>query len=381
MDRSVRPFRFLHTSDWQLGMSRWFLDKEAPVFDSDRLDAIRSLAAYAKEQECECIVVAGDVFETNNPSETTIGRVEKLLKQIDISIFLLPGNHDPLTQVSALRMIQDAQIDGVHVICDEQPFSLRPGVEIIGAPLMVKHPDHDLVCAVLSTLEPKKNPTDVRILVGHGQLDSYGEDNLALIDADRVRHALENNYIDYLALGDTHSTRELMPGVWFSGSPETTDFFEHSTGGGESDSGNILIVEVDPSADACRRITVTPHKIGKWIFDAYSWTINSVEDVRFAIADVEKYEDPSKVVIKYAVSGVADLETVQLFEQEIARLKFIFASLKERKHSPGILVEPSMEDIENMNLPGYMRQAVADLVDKKETEALKLLFALQGQRS
>ena len=54
--------RFLHTSDWQLGMTRWFLregDGEAQArYSADRLEAVRRLGRLAQERGAEFIVVA-----------------------------------------------------------------------------------------------------------------------------------------------------------------------------------------------------------------------------------------------------------------------------------------------------------------------------------
>ena len=53
--------RFLHTSDWQLGMTRWFLregDGEAQArYSADRLEAVRRLGRLAQERGAEFIVV------------------------------------------------------------------------------------------------------------------------------------------------------------------------------------------------------------------------------------------------------------------------------------------------------------------------------------
>ena len=55
--------RFLHTADWQLGMTRHFLSPEAQGrFAQDRIDAIRQIGDIAREQGAQFVVVCGDVF-------------------------------------------------------------------------------------------------------------------------------------------------------------------------------------------------------------------------------------------------------------------------------------------------------------------------------
>ena len=67
--------RFLHTADWQLGMTRHFLDEEAQGrFSQARIDVIVRMAELADRRDCAFVVVAGDVFETNQPDRRTLGR-------------------------------------------------------------------------------------------------------------------------------------------------------------------------------------------------------------------------------------------------------------------------------------------------------------------
>ena len=47
-------FRFLHTSDWQLGMTRHFLSEGVQErFTQSRFDAIRELGRIAKAESCQ----------------------------------------------------------------------------------------------------------------------------------------------------------------------------------------------------------------------------------------------------------------------------------------------------------------------------------------
>ena len=58
--------RFLHTGDWQLGMTRHFFSVGIQErFAQSRLDTIRELGRIAEEEDCRFMVVRGDVFESN----------------------------------------------------------------------------------------------------------------------------------------------------------------------------------------------------------------------------------------------------------------------------------------------------------------------------
>ena len=56
--------RFMHTSDWQLGVTRQFLNADSQaLWTAARFDGIRNLGRVAKEEGCEFIVVAGDTLD------------------------------------------------------------------------------------------------------------------------------------------------------------------------------------------------------------------------------------------------------------------------------------------------------------------------------
>ena len=89
--------RFLHTGDWQLGMTRHFLTDEAQArYAQDRLDAIRRMGVIARNEDCAFVVVAGDVFDSNQVNRQTVGRTLEALRAVPVPVYLLPGNHDPL---------------------------------------------------------------------------------------------------------------------------------------------------------------------------------------------------------------------------------------------------------------------------------------------
>ena len=63
---TTEPVRFILTADWQLGMTRHFLEGEAQArFAQARIDAIRTIGRLAAEQGALFVGVGGDVFETN----------------------------------------------------------------------------------------------------------------------------------------------------------------------------------------------------------------------------------------------------------------------------------------------------------------------------
>lgn len=92
--------KFLHTSDWHLGVKtngKDRLDEQKQV-----LDEIISIVNY---ENIDCVIIAGDVFNTASPSadaeELFFDTIQKLSSNGERFVFVLAGNHDDPTRLSA----------------------------------------------------------------------------------------------------------------------------------------------------------------------------------------------------------------------------------------------------------------------------------------
>ncbi|WP_308606639.1 DNA repair exonuclease [uncultured Corynebacterium sp.] len=367
---------FIHTSDFQLGMTRWFLGPAAQSrFDDDREAAVLRLGELATETGAEFIVVAGDVFEHNSLSRSTLLRAKDMFKRLPVPVYLLPGNHDPLVADS---IFFNSFADNVHVIADSEPIKVRPGVEIVGAPYLSKRANYDLVRRALEPLEPAEEGA-VRIAVGHGQVESRageGEDSDAdMIDLAFVEECLDKGVIDYLALGDTHSTESLGRSgkVWFSGSPETTAFDDR-----ERDSGNALVVTVEGE-----RVDVVKHRVGRWDFRAIDADVNSLEEVEAFLAELEAVPEKIRTAVKYSLCGTVGLSAQARLEQGLEEMEEVFASLKPRERTMDLHLAPSEEELSKLSLSGYAADALAELLEDLDNptarDAANLLFRLSAK--
>lgn len=386
-------FRILHTSDWQLGMDRWFLGGEAgPRYREARLGAVERLLRTAEERGCGAVVVAGDVFDDNLVDPVTWRRAVDILRDCPVPVFLLPGNHDPYDAASVYRSREfDDLAPQVQVLTDNAPRQVdarsdrAPAAEIIGAPLLSKYMSSDPVSAALSDLRDSagSEPGTVRIMVGHGATRSHGSvDDPAVIDVDAAAGACRDGVIDMVALGDTHSVTSLHTDntVWYSGSPEVTDFREED-GGGETRSGYALVVDIGSSG-----VQVEEVRTGRWHFLALSAQLNRREDVNDWINRLEGLADKRTTVIKYALVGSLDLATAAVLDAEIDRIAPSFAALYPRERLMDLHVVPGDEELADAQWPGVVGTAARQLAEQAAGEdvaardALRLLYRLSGQK-
>ncbi|QPK83997.1 exonuclease SbcCD subunit D [Corynebacterium qintianiae] len=372
---------FIHTSDLQLGMTRTFLPPEAQSrFDDARLRAVTRLGELATERGAEFIVVAGDVFEHNALEPRTLGRALEAFSRLPVPVYLLPGNHDPLVADSIFNRTES--LDNVTVLDSCSVVQVRPGVEIAGAPLMSKHASEDLCAKTLRDLSPTDS---IRVLVGHGQTEARtGEIKPDLIDLPNLEAKLADGTVDYVALGDTHSTRSLGTSgkVWFSGSPETTDFHDLTPGvaGGEVDSGNALVVALSKGNASVQKVPV-----GTWTFEALHFEVSGGADVDTLLARLRSYPDKERTVIKYAIVGTLGLEDTRRLEEGLAELEPVFASLRERDRLMDLHLEPGEDELANLPLGGFAADAMGELVGAASAgelaarDAVNLLFRLSRE--
>ena len=93
-------YRILHTADWHLGklLNDQSRDEEHVRFLDWLLDAV-------KQHEVDVIVLAGDVFDSANPSQSALARyynfVSGLFRQGGCALVVIAGNHDSAAQLEA----------------------------------------------------------------------------------------------------------------------------------------------------------------------------------------------------------------------------------------------------------------------------------------
>ncbi|CAN3130175.1 metallophosphoesterase family protein [Mycobacterium sp. smrl_JER01] len=353
--------RFLHTADWQLGMTRHYLNGDAqPRYSAARRDAVAGLGSLADEVGAEFVVVAGDVFEHNQLAPREVSTALEAMRAITVPVFLLPGNHDLLdaSSVYTSALFSSEKPDNVVVLDRPGVHEVRPGLELVAAPWYSKAPTRDLVAGVLDGLDAAPGVT--RIVVGHGAVDILvpDKDRASLIGLEPLESAIDRGAVHYVALGDKHSRMGVgsTGRIWYSGSPEVTNYDDI-----ETDPGQVLAVDIDES-DPRRPVRVQAHRVGTWRFMSLRHTVDNRRDIADLDINLDQMPDKERTVIRLGLTGSLTVTDRAALDACLDRYARLFAALVPWDAQTSLAVMPADGEFDDLGIGGFAAAAVDELV-------------------
>jgi DNA repair exonuclease SbcCD nuclease subunit len=255
--------KLLHTADWHLGrVFRSFSEEGALKLSRARLEVLDKILLTADRNAVDAVLCAGDLFDDPNPGTEWWSQVAERLRKYATGkrpVFLLPGNHDPLTADSVWakdHKFRSMLPDNVHVVDRESfEFTLANGAVLYAVPCMSRAGQRDPTESI-----PNRAAGDERIRIGmvHGStFDAKDWQTNFPIDKDAVL----KRGLDYLAIGDTHGFRFIPanrehPPTIYPGAPEATAF-------DEKEPGYVAVVFFNRQ----RVATVRPERVARWTWE------------------------------------------------------------------------------------------------------------------
>ncbi len=374
-------FKFIHTADWQLGAPFGAFDNDLSArLTAARLDSIKKIADLAHTNNIEHVIVAGDVWDSEQPSNKTLMQPIDLMKeQSSVTWWLMPGNHDPFRQNMLWSRIENRIPSNVRLMLESKPYKVSQFVWLLPAPWTNKFPGRDLT----EWMDDADVPSNaVRIGVAHGSVvdfsmpdsDTGESGSRSVINPNRVEQAR----LDYLALGDWHGTLRISDFIWYSGTPEIDRFRRNNP-------GHVLIVEVEKGI---------PPKVQQEKTTEFNWRILDIE----CFPDSEEFQEIDQMesrgsllneLVQINLTGQITQKNWQSLEARLQRLEERVAYLDIRKDNLNYLF--SDEDFDGLDRGGSVRMTADKLfelrnnslspeVDRKiASDALRLLFSYSAQ--
>jgi DNA repair exonuclease SbcCD nuclease subunit len=364
--------KFLHTADWQIGMKTQSLGEAGALIREQRIAAGKRVVDAAQTHGAEFIIIAGDVFENNAVDRVLVQKVADILSGFNGPVFVIPGNHDPLTPGSVWEHPAWKSSANVRVLREATPVELS-GAVLFPCPAREKHSGLDPTAWI-----PPLRGGGIRIGLAHGTVEGVRQDEP---DYPIARDAALRAGLDYLALGHWHSFvtypgSDGSPVMAYSGTHETSKF-------GERDSGNVLIVEI---ASPGSPPTITPIHTGSLIWKSIDKEVREPGDLRRVREDIEAMKNTSDTLIEVRLVGLLMAEE----RLEIERIQQILASRFLSGRMDVSCLRPSPDDDNWISAlpPGIIRQAASRLraiADSSEelsetaARALMDLYTIAGE--
>jgi DNA repair exonuclease SbcCD nuclease subunit len=236
-----------------------------------------------------------------------------------------------------------------------------PAGHIVAAPWRSKAPTTDLVADVLGDLEDAPRGGVTRILVAHGGVDVLDPDpdKPSVIRLDCLEDALARGALHYVALGDKHSVTEVGASgrVWYSGSPEVTNFDDV-----ESDPGHVLVVELD-EADSQRSVTVDAPRVGRWRFVTLRRQVDNSRDVADLDLNLDLLTDKDRTAVRLALIGSLTVTDRAALDACLDKYSRLFASLRLWEHHSDLAVIPADGEFTDLGIGGFATAAVEELLE------------------
>ncbi|MFK4785796.1 exonuclease SbcCD subunit D [Fusobacterium sp. MFO224] len=112
--------RILHTSDWHFGKK---LEGMKRIEEQEKF--INNLKDIVQGEEPDLILIAGDIFDTPNPSAEAETLFFESLKKISLNgkvgIIIIPGNHDNGERLAAVKSL----VKDIGVIIYKRPYEIK----------------------------------------------------------------------------------------------------------------------------------------------------------------------------------------------------------------------------------------------------------------
>ncbi|AEG17850.1 metallophosphoesterase [Methanobacterium paludis] len=323
--------KFLHTADWHLGIKYAQLGPKADIARKIRMETIKRLLETARERNVDFILVAGDLFDSNDVDSKIIHEVCSDLSGTYLPVYILPGNHDPLTRDSPYNNpIWDAA-ENIHILKEAEPLDIQDNVTLYPCPVNQKQSQSDPT----EWINPENNHISIGLAHGNLQIPGFTDESNFPINPRRA----DISNLDYLALGEWHSFFQYEKCTVYPGTPETTKF-------GENTSGNVVFVDIErsedlnieavktiktvtPNIDSVKangptNLTIEPVKVGKLNWETMNVNITSLEDVENLENTLKTTLNPDYTILNLKLKGVVGQDAFDYLEHLNVKDLFFF---------------------------------------------------------
>ncbi len=213
--------KFVHIADMHFDIPFTLLQKN-DLGEQRRLEqrnVFKKIIQYIKENDIEYLFICGDFYEHEYVKQSTIEFINNQFKEIpDTKIYIVPGNHDPITLNSYYNMFK--WNDNVFIFDENIKKMENDNINIYG------YGFNNFYLSENKISEINVDKEKINILLTHTSLDAsqIEEKNYNPLSTKE----LEELGMDYIALGHIHKPSEVKENsrIMYCGSPISLGFDE-----------------------------------------------------------------------------------------------------------------------------------------------------------
>ncbi len=258
----MSKLKIIHTADFHLGVRIRGTGSNSMVIqkrDKDFINQLRRIRDYAIENNCDFLIIAGDVFHSLRPSGLMLNEFSKFIASLaekDIYTIVVAGNHDQprTTRTEAyLKAIYEARAPKFYYIKKPRTITLKGlksgrKVKFICLPYLppmaIEQAKYvKMIDSTLNRLLESNSEYDYAIVIAHFYIEGakvgIEKSYLPIYDVALPKNIFMKNQVSYTALGHVHYYQEISKSIVYSGSIERMNFGEE-----DENKGIVLIEEI-----------------------------------------------------------------------------------------------------------------------------------------
>ncbi len=277
--------RFLQTSDWHVGLKAAWAGEAAPRIAGARLDAFRNVGRIAADEQVDFCLIAGDLFDNHAIGLGAAREAIGIIEDFPCPVYVIPGNHDQDAPGALWDRLGLDSLSRFRLLRTPAPVPV-PGGTLYPCPLSRRWSAAD----PLAWIPPRAGTDSIRVVLAHGSLDSpqFGGSVQNPIPPD----AASRYDVDYIALGDWHST-SIHPRMAYSGAPEFT-------ASDDREPGQVLLIEI---TEPTSRPSISKRRSGVLSKVAIERFIQTGEDLDALHEELTKIASPG-TLLHLTLSGI-----------------------------------------------------------------------------
>ena len=240
--REAGKMKFLHTSDWHLGMTF----RGGVSYSTDQRYVIDKICRIAVDEKVDGILLAGDVFDKSIASNEALQVYDEVMTYIcaglGIPVYLIAGNHDGAERISQCNELLKKSGLFIAGSLKDTPQVINTGdVDIYLLPwistdkVRAVYPDkadevdsmEDAYRVVLDKYRDAFIGNHKNILVAHAFIvnaETSVSDRAAEVGKATMVGSGVFEGFDYVALGHLHGPQQINDRIRYSGSPMAYSF-------------------------------------------------------------------------------------------------------------------------------------------------------------